>query len=65
MIDSKNPFLAKMNYIFMNEHRLFFVMPFINGGELYKVYCKVKRFPENLVKFYAAQIVLAIGALHS
>ena len=39
-------------------------MPFINGGELYKVYSKHKRFPEKLVKFYGAQIVLGIGALH-
>jgi len=53
-----------MSYIFANELRLFFVMPFINGGELYKVYSKVKRFPEQLVKFYAAQIILAIGQLH-
>lgn len=54
MFNASSPFLANMNYIFANDLRLFFVMPFINGGELYKVYCQYKRFPEDLVKFYAA-----------
>jgi serum/glucocorticoid-regulated kinase 2 len=31
---------------------------------LYSNLFKVKRFPENVVKFYAAQLVLAIGILH-
>lgn len=39
-------------------------MPFVKGGELYKVFQSRKRFPENVVKFYAAQIALAIGYLH-
>ena len=39
-------------------------MPFINGGELYKIFQEKKRFPEDMVQFYAAQIVIAIGKLH-
>jgi len=39
-------------------------MPFINGGELYKIFQEQKRFSENVVKFYAAQIIIAIGELH-
>lgn len=41
------------------------MMPFVRGGELYKVFLSQKRLPEEVVKFYAAQIVLAIGELHS
>ena len=45
-------------------------MPYIKGKDLYKNYCNYKQekkqaFPEDTVKFYAAQIVLAIGELHS
>lgn len=40
-------------------------MPFVRGGELYKIFTKEKRFSEEIVKFYALQIVLAIGELHS
>ena len=39
-------------------------MPFVRGGELYKVFLQQKMFPEEVVKFYAAQIILAIGYLH-
>lgn len=53
-----------MDYLFQTESRLYFVMPFVRGGELYKVFCSMKRFPEHVVKFYAAQICLAIGELH-
>ena len=40
-------------------------MPFIRGGELYKIFKARKRLSESVVKFYAAQIVLAVGYLHS
>lgn len=53
-----------MDYVFQNDMRLYFVMPFVRGGELYKHFLKNKRFPEAQVKFYAAQIALAIGYLH-
>ena len=39
-------------------------MPFIRGGELYKIFKSRKRFNEDTVRFYAAQIALAIGYLH-
>ena len=39
-------------------------MPFIRGGELYQIYIKHKRFEETVVKFIAAQMVLALGYLH-
>ena len=54
MLETEHPFLANMDFIFQSDLRLYFVMPFINGGELYKVYSKVKRFPEQLVRFYGA-----------
>ena len=54
-----------MEYVFQTPMRLYFVMPFIRGGELYKHFLTSKRFPEEVVKFYAYQIALAIGHLHS
>lgn len=57
--------LVSMDYLFQNDARLYFVMPFVRGGELYKIFQTQKRFQEPTVKFYAAQIALAIGELHS
>mmetsp|Transcript_7334 Transcript_7334/g.11491 ORF Transcript_7334/g.11491 Transcript_7334/m.11491 type:complete len:240 (+) Transcript_7334:1088-1807(+) len=39
-------------------------MPFVRGGELYKVFTSQKRFKEQSVVFYAAQMAIAIGYLH-
>lgn len=39
-------------------------MPFINGGELYRIFAEQKRFEEDVVKFYAAQIIMGVGELH-
>jgi serine/threonine protein kinase len=38
MLECDNPFLISMDYLFQNDLRLYFVMPFIRGGELYKVF---------------------------
>ena len=54
LFTADHPFLAGMEYLFQSEIRLYFVMPFINGGELYKIFQGERRFPENVVKFYAA-----------
>jgi len=43
-----------MDYIFQDDTRLYFVMPFVRGGELYKIYKAKKRFNERVVRFYAA-----------
>jgi serine/threonine protein kinase len=40
-------------------------MPFIRGGELYKIFKARKRLTESVVKFYAIQIAMAVGYLHS
>ena len=64
MLECDNPFLISMDYLFQNDLRLYFVMPFIRGGELYKVFQSEKRFKEVVVKFYAAQMIIAIGYLH-
>ena len=61
----QHEFLVGMEYVFQTPMRLYFVMPFIRGGELYKHFLTSKRFPEEVVKFYAYQIALAIGHLHS
>ena len=38
MFECDHPFLVGMDYLFQNDLRLYFVMPFIRGGELYKVF---------------------------
>lgn len=60
-----HPFLVGMDFVFQNDFRIYFVMPFIIGGELYKHLLRRKWFDEEITKFYAIEIALAIGHLHS
>ena len=40
-------------------------MPLIQGGELYKQHKLLKIYPEEIVIFYAVQIIDALGYLHA
>lgn len=64
LLHNKHPFLVKMSYIFQTEHKVFFVMNFVRGGELFTHLCDERRFTEEKTRFYALQIILAIGYLH-
>ena len=64
LLRADHPFLVGMDYVFQTDQKIFFVMRFIRGGELFMHLSKVRRFDEARAKFYAAQIALAIGYLH-
>lgn len=49
-----HPFLVNMEYVFQNEFRIYFLMKFVKGGELFRHLVTVKRFPEDQAKFFAA-----------
>lgn len=65
LFECNHPFLIQMDFLFQNDLRLYFVMPFIEGGELYKILKAQKKFAEEVVIFYAIQLIMAIGYLHS
>ena len=58
------PFLVGMVFCFQTEERVYFVLPFIQGGELFQHLRKYKYFPEANVKFYASIIGLSLEYLH-
>jgi serine/threonine protein kinase len=49
-----HPFLVKMDYVFQSEHRVYFLMKFVKGGELFRHFLQVKRFSEDVVVFFGA-----------
>ena len=60
-----HPFLVGMIFCFQTVERIYFVMPFIRGGELFQHLRTCRYFPEDKVRFYAASIGLALDYLHS
>ena len=59
-----HPFIVGMEYVFQNSVRIFFLMDFIEGGELFRHLVKVRRFPEEQARFMIAQVAIALGHLH-
>jgi serine/threonine protein kinase len=61
----QHPFIVRLHYAFQTKDKLYMILDYINGGELFFHLKKEGRFPENRVKFYAAEIVCAMSHLHS
>lgn len=60
-----HPFLVKLHASFQSEDRLYFVMEYVRGGELFFHIGREKKFPENRARFYCAEILCALAYLHS
>lgn len=64
MLGLKHPFIVRMHFVFQKNYRIYFVMDYVKGGELFHHLQLVRRFTETQVKFISVQIILAIGYLH-
>ncbi|XP_027200210.2 serine/threonine-protein kinase Sgk2-like [Dermatophagoides pteronyssinus] len=60
-----HPFLVGLHYSFQTKDKLYFVLDYVNGGELFFHLSKERAFTEQRARFYAAEITSAIGYLHS
>lgn len=60
-----HPFIVGMNMAFQSKTKLYFVLDYCAGGELFFHLGKLGKFPEPRARFYAAEIVLAISYVHS
>lgn len=60
----KHPFIVSLKYAFQTDDKLYMILDYLNGGELFFHLSNVDRFPEERSRFYAAEIILALGYLH-
>ncbi len=58
-------FLVGMDFCFQTQERIYFVMNFIRGGELFSHLYDCKFFPEKKARFYSAIIGLSLEYLHT
>ncbi|XP_042319901.1 serine/threonine-protein kinase Sgk2-like isoform X2 [Sceloporus undulatus] len=61
----KHPFLVGLHYSFQTREKLYFVLDYVNGGELFFHLQRERCFREPRARFYAAEMVSAVGYLHS
>lgn len=60
-----NPFIVSLQFAFQTPAKLYMILDFFNGGELFFHLKKEGRFSERRAKFYGAEITSALGALHA
>lgn len=58
------PFLVTMHYAFQSKTKLFLILDYVNGGELFTHLYQRDRFKENDVKIYIGELILALEKLH-
>jgi serine/threonine protein kinase len=59
-----HPFIVRLHYAFQTEEKLYFVLDYAAGGELFFHLSRMKKFTESTTRFYCAEITMALDALH-
>lgn len=59
-----HPFIVQLHFAFQTKDKLYMILDFVNGGELFYHLKKEGKFDEERVKFYAAEIASALLHLH-
>ena len=59
-----HPFIVRLHYAFQTAEKLYFVLDYAAGGELFFHLSRMKKFPESAARFYSAEITMALDALH-
>lgn len=60
-----HPFIVNLNYAFQTKDKLYMILDFVNGGELFYHLKREGKFSEERVRFYSAEISSALLHLHS
>lgn len=58
-------FIVKLHYAFQTPGKLYLILDFLRGGDLFTRLSKEVMFTEEDVKFYLAELALALDHLHS
>ncbi|KAJ5047071.1 uncharacterized protein L3040_002914 [Drepanopeziza brunnea f. sp. 'multigermtubi'] len=61
---NRHPFVVKLFYAFQDHAKLYLILEYAQGGELFKYLAEERMFPESTASFYMAEMVLALEHLH-
>ncbi|KAI5816912.1 kinase-like domain-containing protein [Pyronema omphalodes] len=59
-----NPFIVPLKFSFQSPEKLYLVLAFVNGGELFHHLQREGKFDINRARFYTAELLCALECLH-
>ncbi|CAI9116362.1 OLC1v1017484C1 [Oldenlandia corymbosa var. corymbosa] len=63
-LENQHPFIIHLSCSYKTQQGFYLVVDFVNGGNLYYHIGTQGRFPEDLARFYAAEVASALSHLH-
>ncbi|XP_053604278.1 ribosomal protein S6 kinase 2 beta [Plodia interpunctella] len=64
LVEMGHPFIVKLHYAFQTAGKLYLILDFLRGGDLFSRLSKEVMFTEEDVKFYLAELALALEHVH-
>jgi len=61
---NRHPFVVKLYYAFQDHEKLYLILEYAQGGELFERMRTERMFPEETAAFYMAEMALALEHLH-
>lgn len=61
---NRHPFVVKLFYAFQDHEKLYLLLEYAQGGELFTHLAQERMFTEEVASFYMAEMVLALEHLH-
>ena len=62
---NRHPFIVNLYYAFQDHEKLYLILEYASGGELFRHLEMEKFFTEDVAAFYIAEIILALDYLHN
>ena len=64
LAEADSPWVVKLHTTFQDKAFLYMLMEFLPGGDLMTMLIKYETFADDVARFYMAEILLAIEAVH-
>ena len=61
---NRHPFVVKLYYAFQDHEKLYLILEYAQGGELFHHLAMERMFTEDVAAFYMAEMILALEHLH-
>ena len=62
---NRHPFVVKLFYAFQDQEKLYLILEYAQGGELFHHLALERMFSEEVAAFYMAEMILALEHLHT